>query len=85
MMAGLSFNLTLSLNRSEGLTCNSLLPEEQRCFIDMTEYRCQRVNTLLRVRDVTGVNLGPETGCQDSGFRTFPQFLQADVEIVSLP
>jgi hypothetical protein len=36
---------------------------------------------LLRIRQVTGSNLGPKNGYRDYGYRGFPQFLQANAVI----
>jgi hypothetical protein len=41
------------------------------------------VNTLLRVWELPGSNLGPETGYPDCFFRGFPQSLQANAVVVS--
>jgi hypothetical protein len=38
---------------------------------------------LLRIRDFSGSNLGPETGFPDWDFRGFPQSLQANAGIVT--
>jgi hypothetical protein len=46
-----------------------------------TEPRGRVVSTLLRIREVSGSNLGPETGYPEV-FRGFPQSFQANAEIV---
>jgi hypothetical protein len=38
---------------------------------------------LIRIREVPGSNLGPETGDTDWGFRGYPQSLQANAGVVS--
>jgi hypothetical protein len=59
-------------------SCNLYLFGEQL----LPDVMFERLALLLRIREVAASNLGPETGYTHSGFRGFPQSLQANAGIV---
>jgi hypothetical protein len=48
----------------------------------LTNVVVERLTLLLNIQDVTGSNLGKETGYPDCCFRDFTQFIQANAGIV---
>jgi hypothetical protein len=61
---------------------NQYLINHGGAVVSLPKVAADRLALLLLIQEVLDSNLAPETGSPDKGFRSLPQFLQANSEIV---